>query len=446
MTTNLNTVGKRILVSTALILCLMLCPIFGTGNDIYAASANDILSKAKAQDQKKISSFPSYFHSGAWCVDFVWWCANQTTLTDGTVFPSSLISNTRSFATWFTQKGNYTSIISSTAAGDGFISTVSGGSTKKSKYDASYTPKAGDIAFFRNSNKNFHHVAIVMSYNSSTDKVTVVHGNWNASTNPRVVAGTVIKARTYDSSQKTEIAGYARPAYSAAGSVGTPGSSSNSSTETSSKKTYTVKFNAKGGTVSTSSKKVTSSAKYGTLPKPARTGYSFGGWYTKKSGGSKISAASTVKITATQTLYAKWYRKGKVTTKSTALTVRSGAGSNYKKLGSLAKGKTVALKGSKGSWYKITFNGKTGYISKSYVKRVSTKTSSSSSTVTKNKTGTVNISSGSLNMRKGPGTSYAVVKSLKKGAKVTITGTSGSWYKIKHSGSTGYVSKSYIKL
>ena len=70
--------------------------------------------------------------------------------------------------------------------------------------------------------------------------------------------------------------------------------------------TYTVTFNANGGTTPTASKSVTYASTYGTLPTPTRTGHSFSGWYTASSGGSKITSSSTVSITANQTLYAHW--------------------------------------------------------------------------------------------------------------------------------------------
>ncbi len=69
---------------------------------------------------------------------------------------------------------------------------------------------------------------------------------------------------------------------------------------------YTVTFNANGGTCSTASKSVTYGSTYGTLPTPTRTGYTFSGWYTAASGGTKITADTTVSITAAQTLYAQW--------------------------------------------------------------------------------------------------------------------------------------------
>jgi uncharacterized repeat protein (TIGR02543 family) len=74
-------------------------------------------------------------------------------------------------------------------------------------------------------------------------------------------------------------------------------------------KKYTVKFKANGGKVKPKSVKVYRSAKYNNLPTPTRKGYKFKGWYTKKSGGSKITTASTVKIKRTTALYARWARK-----------------------------------------------------------------------------------------------------------------------------------------
>jgi uncharacterized repeat protein (TIGR02543 family) len=74
-------------------------------------------------------------------------------------------------------------------------------------------------------------------------------------------------------------------------------------------KTYTVKMNANGGkglTKKQASKKVTYDKKYGKLATPKRAGWKFKGWYTKKKGGTKITAKSTVRITKNTTLYAQW--------------------------------------------------------------------------------------------------------------------------------------------
>jgi len=71
-------------------------------------------------------------------------------------------------------------------------------------------------------------------------------------------------------------------------------------------KSYTVKLNPQSGAVSSKSVKVTYGATYKILPTPTRSGYNFVGWYTKASGGSKVTNNSKVKITKTQTLYAHW--------------------------------------------------------------------------------------------------------------------------------------------
>lgn len=71
----------------------------------------------------------------------------------------------------------------------------------------------------------------------------------------------------------------------------------------------TVTFNPNGGILSNgsnSSKTVTSGGVYGTLPTPiTRTGYSFDGWYTAESGGSKVESDTKV-IENVPTLYAHW--------------------------------------------------------------------------------------------------------------------------------------------
>jgi uncharacterized repeat protein (TIGR02543 family) len=67
---------------------------------------------------------------------------------------------------------------------------------------------------------------------------------------------------------------------------------------------FSVIFNANGGTVSTKSKTVAGGVTVGSLPTPKRTGYTFNGWFTSKSGGAKISANTVV--AAETTFYAQW--------------------------------------------------------------------------------------------------------------------------------------------
>ncbi len=74
-------------------------------------------------------------------------------------------------------------------------------------------------------------------------------------------------------------------------------------------KTCRVTFNYHGadGGDTTQSQNVTYDSKYGTLPVPTRTGYTFKGWYTEENGkGSKVDADTTVKTTSAHTLHAYW--------------------------------------------------------------------------------------------------------------------------------------------
>ena len=71
--------------------------------------------------------------------------------------------------------------------------------------------------------------------------------------------------------------------------------------------TYVVSFNPGKGTLDgNSNKDVVYDSKYGDLPTASRAGYSFDGWYTSETGGSKVTSDTPVKITNNQTLYARY--------------------------------------------------------------------------------------------------------------------------------------------
>lgn len=73
-------------------------------------------------------------------------------------------------------------------------------------------------------------------------------------------------------------------------------------------KKYTVTLDANGGTVSMASRTATYGSKYPALPDATRTGgYTFDGWYTQKTGGTKVDDNTTVTTAANHTLYAHWH-------------------------------------------------------------------------------------------------------------------------------------------
>lgn len=72
------------------------------------------------------------------------------------------------------------------------------------------------------------------------------------------------------------------------------------------KNSYTVTFDANGGSCSPGSITVKYDDSYGGLPTPSYYRHTFAGWYTSRSGGSKIESGSIFRETRNITLYAHW--------------------------------------------------------------------------------------------------------------------------------------------
>ena len=104
----------------------------------------------------------------------------------------------------------------------------------------------------------------------------------------------------------------------------------------------------------------------------------------------------------------------------------------------LSKGTTVAVLNNSSSWYKVSVNGKEGYVSGEYL------TGTTATNVALG-TGTVKCSS-SVNFRSAPNTSSTSYGELKNGTKVNVVGVSSGWYKVTYNGKTGYIHPDYITL
>ena len=75
-------------------------------------------------------------------------------------------------------------------------------------------------------------------------------------------------------------------------------------------KKFVVTLNPNGGECATATKTVTYGQAYGTMPVPSpRTGYTFAGWYTAKTGGKKVTATTVCYASGNYTLYARWTPK-----------------------------------------------------------------------------------------------------------------------------------------
>lgn len=132
---------------------------------------------------------------------------------------------------------------------------------------------------------------------------------------------------------------------------------------------------------------------------------------------------------------------------ASSLRVRTGAGTNYKQVGSLARNKvTTVYDESTNGWLKIKYNGQYRWICGSYTKKMTSTSSSSGGTTT---TGKVQITASTLNVRSGAGTSYKVITTVKKNNVYSYTATkkvsSTTWYKITVGSKTGWISGKYTK-
>lgn len=90
-----------------------------------------------------------------------------------------------------------------------------------------------------------------------------------------------------------------------------------------SSKTCTVTFDANGGSVSQTSKTVAAGNLIGDLPMPTRTGYTFLGWSTVKTGSMMLVTADNFYVQQDETLYAIWRKEASRVTRTTQLDVRN---------------------------------------------------------------------------------------------------------------------------
>lgn len=146
---------------------------------------------------------------------------------------------------------------------------------------------------------------------------------------------------------------------------------------------------------------------------------------TKKSSTSSSSSSKNVYKTTTKTNLRK-----KATIESDIIKT-------------LSKGTKVTKKGSKGKWLKVSYKGKTGYIRKEYLKKVSSSSSSSSkssSTSSKPKEGKVIVLKDTVNVRKKPSTSSKRINLAYAGKKILIIkNRDDGWTKVQYHKKKGYV-------
>ncbi|WP_349729841.1 SH3 domain-containing protein [Peribacillus frigoritolerans] len=246
-----------------------------------------------------------------------------------------------------------------------------------------------------------------------------------------------------------------------------------------------IKANGKEGYVST---KYLSATKPGTLMKTAVTtkattkyvNVSTGSLNMRKSGSDSASIVAKLTIGTQVTVYSEskgWAKikangkdgyvstkylsstkpgtvtKAEATVKTTTKYVNVSTGSlNMRKSGTdsasivakLTRGTQVTVYSESKGWAKIKANGKEGYVSAKYLSSTKPGTVTKAEVTAKTATKYVNVSTGSLNMRKSGKATASVVAILSKGTKVTVYSEANGWAKVKANGKDGYVSAKYL--
>lgn len=330
---------------------------------------------------------------GAWCAMFVSWCANQAGIS------SSIIPKHASCdigMQWFQNNGKWQ------------WSKCLGGS---------YTPKRGDIIYFRTNTSVTHdstHVAIITNASAST--IYTIEGN----------ASNKCQEKSYSTSS-AYILGYGTPAYTGGSTsayapgtykvtasslnmrstAGTDGSvvqvlsNGNQITVTavsgkwgyctyngksgwvslaycalvSATTYYTITMDPNGGSITSgqSSYSITYGTKYatvmGSMPQAKRNGYDFGGWYCVAAD-YVLNINDTYGVNSNSTFEAIWTAKlgnYTITTNSDPLNIRDGAGSaDTNVIGQIPKGTVVNITTIYGDWGYTTYNGVSGWVSLAY--------------------------------------------------------------------------------
>ena len=131
------------------------------------------------------------------------------------------------------------------------------------------------------------------------------------------------------------------------------------------------------------------------------------------------------------------------------VNMRTGAGTSYSIILTIPKGAQVAVVSNASGWSRVTYNGKTGYVSSAYLSStavsapvvpptpIATAPAAPSST-------SVTKTTANLNMRKGAGTGYGIILTIPRDKAVTVVSSANGWTKVTYNGSTGYVSSSYL--
>ena len=169
-----------------------------------------------------------------------------------------------------------------------------------------------------------------------------------------------------------------------------------------------------------------------------KTGYMQSRWLS----GKAVSGGSSAVSPAVGTAVVNNPRDTQV------LFLRREANVSSESLGYYRNGKTVTLLARQGDWYKVSVDGKTGYMMKKFISVVGS-SSGAASTLPKapftaklvNPNG-----NGIVNFRKAPGLSASIIKAYPIGTEIQVTEVGDVWCKATIDGTEGYVSRYFFQV
>ena len=127
---------------------------------------------------------------------------------------------------------------------------------------------------------------------------------------------------------------------------------------------------------------------------------------------------------------------------------RTGPGTNYSSKGVIPSGTAITVTDTSNSqWYAVRLaDGSTGYIFAQYIKITSATATPAPTEAPAD--GTVRAkTTADVNLRKGAGTNYGVIRVVGNNTAVTVTEATNTWYKVKLSdGTEGYLYAQYVTV
>jgi len=116
------------------------------------------------------------------------------------------------------------------------------------------------------------------------------------------------------------------------------------------------------------------------------------------------------------------------TVQASSLNLRSGPSTSYSVLCSIPYGTSVSVLGGSGTWWKVNYQGKTGFVSSEYLTIQAVTTSA-------------------LRIRNGPGTNYGTIATIPLAGSITvISRANDGWFGVSYGGTKGYSSADYIQF